>query len=213
MWGGGARVFREWRGNGDKCIFSMAPFAEYLTRENSPDGSKDRIPVDREQHNLRAGIGSWSELKGQGEYSDLWFEMWSEFAYNSTNFEKGTEKDYYLLNLNPYVGYKWDFGKSGISPYLSVQPYYRASFIRDFGKDTWNKMPWLNNISHGPGIRLSLENLINKHNMNFYLFVEHQNIEYPSRVEPSHYENNFDDDVSVGIRIWMPFGAIKDRRG
>jgi hypothetical protein len=211
-WGFGGRLRHEYERNDNNKnplwvdSFSIDIFMEYLFIENSLDNSKDKLPSNLNSENFRSGFSSWLAINSKTFFNNevsLWGEMWSEFAYESTNFADEDYKNYYILRLNPAIGLKKDLHK------FSIQPYYKCSFVEDFGDKRWNKEPWLNNVEYGPGIRLSFEDLIPIDESSLHLYTEFMNIYYFGRVEKEKYEGTSEEDFRVGINIWLPLGATK----
>ena len=132
--------------------------------------------------------------------------MWSQFSYESTNFSDKGFDNFFILNLNPTVGFKMDLNR------ISIQPYFRFSIKTDFGNEQWNMEPWLNNIEYGPGVRLSLGKLLPKLEISFHLYTEILKIYYFARVDSNKYINQSDNDFHIGISLWLPMGATKGSR-
>jgi hypothetical protein len=188
--------------------FNVELFADLLFSESTLDGANEEIPKEDLSNNVRTGISVWTALDSRDFFSggmSLWAEIWGEFAYESTGFAEDYADNYYLFTIESLVGPQFPFGE------ISLQPYYAIDIIRDFGNEQWNKEPWLNNITYGPGIRLSLGSLLPVEQADLYLYAEYVNIDYFSRVESELYENTADDDVRFGIEIYLPFGATQDR--
>lgn len=212
-WGPGVRLRYETNSGErgpDKCFWNinLDLFSEYLMMEDAFDGSKDEIPDLVPKHNFRAGVGSWFSVDSKAVLNDvvsLWAEMWGELAYESTNFYEKEKKDYFILTFQPKLGVK-----IRISEVVSLQPYFGADFKTDFGSETWNKKPWLNNTQYGPGVRLAFGNIKGLKNANIYLYCEELSVDYLSRVDEMEYRHLADGDTRIGIEFWCPFGATRD---
>ena len=169
--------------------------------DDSFDGAKEQLPSDLSLENFRAGFVSWMSVGTRtffDRFLSIWGEMWSEFAYETTNFSDEGQDDYYILQLTPLVGLYADFGK------FSVQPYYKLDLRRDFGGRTWNKEPWLNRSKHGPGIRIPIQQFIKMDHASIYLFAEYMDIKYHSRVGDERLKDWASYDYRTGLQFWIP---------
>ncbi len=180
-------------------------FAAYENVEDSPSNSKDSQPDGTYTENFRAGVNSYisaaSKQKGDIQF---WLEFWNELAYNDTGLSEEPNKDFYIFQTQPVLGMSWFIGR------LAVQPYLQTYISYDFGSEYYNKMPWLNEVEYGPGLRLSLGKFIPIANASLYLFGEWVWVDYFDRVDPEEYEETADDDFRIGLQFRLPFGAIED---
>lgn len=69
----------------------------------------------------------------------------------------------------------------------------------------------MNNYTYGPGFRISLCETLPFENADFYLYTEYLQRDYMSRVDEQPYTDTADDEVKIGIEIYLPFGATRDR--
>ncbi len=170
------------------------------------------VPENIPRNNLRTGLNSWISidnnyrLSTKGIFCGVWFEMWSDLSYHSTNFfMKGKDK-FNILTLCPKVGLRVAYRG------VALEPYFRFDLVRDLLDQDWNKEAWSNNRKYGPGIRLSLGELTKRTDTSIYVYTEYVKIDYHSRVGwKSAGLSNF--DIRAGINLWIPFGASKGSRG
>jgi hypothetical protein len=207
LWGLGLSVGYEYADTGTKRkplrfhYVRVDAFSEYLRADDSFDGAKEQLPSHLSLDNFRAGFVSWMSVGTRtffDRFLSIWGEMWSEFAYETTNFSDKGQDDYYILQLAPLTGLYADFGR------FSVQPYYKLDFRRDFGGRTWNKEPWLNRSKYGPGIRIPIEQIIKMDYASIYLFAEYMDIKYHSRVSDEKLKDWASYDYRTGIQLWIP---------
>lgn len=211
-WGPGVRMRYERNDEDNKKgsylwlkSMNVGPFIEYLYQENSLDSSKDNIPGNVPDDNWRCGISTWMSFdsKKSGRFGP-WAEIWTELAYNKNNFYRNAYDDFYLLFFQPKIGVEWEFD------HLAVQPYLKCDLSYDFGNSAWNKEPWLNNVTYGPGFRLSVSDIKPLKGAVFHIFTEYLMIDYFSRVNDASYANRASNDFRVGINIWLPFGVTRE---
>jgi hypothetical protein len=213
-WGPGARLSYEASVEEDEeralwvSDFNVELFADLLFSEDSPDHGKERIPDQDARDNFRTGLSVWAALDSREFFSGVmsfWAEIWAELAYESTAFAEEPAEDFYPLNLDVLAGPQFPVGK------VAVQPYASFTLSRDLGSETWNKEPWLNNWTYGPGIRLSMGELLPITEADFYLYAEYLGVDYLSRVEEESYAYSADEDFRAGIELYLPFGATRER--
>ncbi len=213
IWGFGGRVsYEPDLDEGGNAFFWLSDFslglnAEYLFNEDGFDSAKDRIPPDEASNIFGAGIHCWVSFDSREISPDvnLWGEYSGQFLYERANYSERKSENYYVFSLDSRMGVQWKPGK------IALQAYYRFNTQKDVGNQTYNKEPWLNSIVHGPGIRLSLGELLINETADLYLFTEYSEVDYLSSVEKDSYAGTSDNDLLVGIEIYLPFGATKDR--
>ncbi len=167
-----------------------ALFAEYQFLTDSFDGSKDSVPDDISSGNFKTGASVWlAHSSDVGRGVRFWKEMWGELAYHSTYFNDEDEDNYLIATLLPKIGLGFDMGKVALEPYLKV------SLVNDFlGKD-WNEEPWINYVQYGPGVRLSLSELLPG---SFYVYAEYFRVDYLDE------SSDVSEDVRYGLAFWVP---------
>lgn len=184
-------------------------FAEYL-HINFIDRGQD-IPNNIPRNDFATGFNSWvsadNSIQLSGKFmGGIWFEMWSDLTYHTTNFFLKGKNDFCILTLSPKVGFR------GAYKGVALEPYYRVDYVQDFLNKDWNKEVWSNNTKYGPGIRLSLGGLTRRTDTNIYLYTEYVNIDYHSRVG-SKSVGLSKNDFRAGLNLWIPFGASKGSQG
>jgi len=214
FWGVGARISYETSSDGedDQVIWisdcNVELFMDLMFSERSLDKGKEDIPEDVSTDNLRTGISLWTALDTReffAETTSIWAEIYGELTYENTGFAEKEYENFYLFTLELLSGPQFPVHD------IYLQPYYALYVTRDFGNESWNKEPWLNNVTYGPGFRISMGNLLPVENADLYVYVEYLNIDYLSRVDQELYMDTADDDLRLGIEIYLPFGATQDR--
>jgi len=213
-WGVGARMSYETSSDGGEgqsvwisdCNLEL--FTDLMFSERSLDRGKDDIPGEIATSNWRTGASIWLALDTQeflaGAMS-LWAELYGELTYEDTGFNEKEFDNYFLGTAELLAGPQFPIND------VFLQPYYTLNIVRDLGDEPWNREPWLNNITYGPGIRLSMGSLIPVENADLYLYAEYLAIDYMSRVDPALYADTADEDVRIGIELYLPFGATNER--
>ncbi|HBI15536.1 MAG TPA: hypothetical protein DDY20_08500 [Desulfobulbaceae bacterium] len=213
-WGPGARLSYETSAEEDEnralwvSDFNAEFFADLLFSDDSPDQGKERIPALDARDNFRTGLSVWSAIDSREMFSgamSLWAEIWAEAAYETTAFAEEPAEDFYPLNLDILAGPQFPVGR------IAVQPYAAITVSCDLGDEAWNKEPWLNNVTWGPGFRLSMGDLVPIAEADLYLYAEYLEVDYFSRVDEESYAYSADEDFRAGIELYLPFGATRDR--
>lgn len=214
FWGPGARLSYETSAaeDGKQTLwvsdFNVELFADLLFSEDSPDHGKERIPDQDARDNFRTGLSMWTALDSKDLFSgamNFWAEFWAELAYESTAFATEPAEDFYPLTLDVLAGPQFPVGK------VAIQPYASFTLSQDLGDESWNREPWLNNWTYGPGIRLSMGSLLPIAEADLYFYAEYLEVEYLSRVEEELYAYSADEDFRAGIEFYLPFGATRER--
>jgi len=213
-WGFGARVSYETSSDGEEdqflwvSDFNVNVFIDLMFSERSLDKGKEDIPEEVSTDNLRTGVSLWTALDTQEFFSEttsIWAEINGELTYENTGFAEKEYENFYLFTLELLTGPQFPIHD------IYLQPYYAVCVTRDLGDESWNREPWLNNVTYGPGFRLSMGSLIPVENADLYLYVEYLEIDYLSRVDEELYMDTADDDLRIGFEIYLPFGATQDR--
>lgn len=214
LWGVGARVsYETFSDDEDEQVVWISDcnielFADLMFSERSLDQGKNDIPEDVSTDNLRTGISIWTALDTRAFFVDttsIWAEMYGELTYENKGFAEKEYENFYLFTLELLTGPQFPVHE------IYLQPYYALYLTRDLGDESWNREPWLNNVTYGPGFRISMGSLIPVENADLYLYIEYLEIDYLSRVDQELYMDTADDDVRLGIEIYLPFGATQDR--
>lgn len=185
-------------------------YAEYL-HISFIDRGQD-IPNNIPRNDFRTGFVSWISADNNSRLLEgklmggIWFEMWSDLTYHTTNFFLEGKDNFCILTLSPKVGLR------GAYRGIALEPYYRLDYVHDFFTKDWNKEAWGNNTKYGPGIRLSLGGLTKRSDTSIYLYSEYLNIDYHSRVG-SKSAGLSTNDFRAGLILWIPFGASKGSQG
>lgn len=185
-------------------------YAEYLHISFIDRGQE--IPDNIPKNDFRTGFTSWISADNNSKLSEgklmggIWFEMWSDLTYHTTNFFLEGKDNFFILTLSPKVGLR------GTYHGIALEPYYRLDYVHDFLNKDWNKEVWSNNTKYGPGIRLSLGGLTKRTDTSIYLYTEYLNIDYHSRVG-SKSAGLSTNDFRAGLNLWIPFGASKGSQG
>ncbi|MBI4690822.1 MAG: hypothetical protein HY754_11260 [Nitrospirae bacterium] len=185
-------------------------YAEYL-HISFIDRGQD-IPDNIPRNDFRTGFNSWISADSSSKLSEgnlmggIWFEMWSDLTYHTTNFFLENKDNFCILTLSPKVGLRGDYHG------IALEPYYRLDYVHDFLNEDWNKEAWSNNTKYGPGIRLSLGGLTKRTDTSIYLYTEYLNIDFDSRVG-SKSSGLSTNDFRAGLNLWIPFGASKGSQG
>lgn len=185
-------------------------YAEYLHISFIDRGQA--IPDNIPRNDFRTGFNSWISADNNSKLSEgnlmggIWFEMWSDLTYHTTNFFPEGKDNFCILTLSPKVGLR------GAYHGIALEPYYRFDYGQDFFNKDWNKEAWSNNTKYGPGIRLSLSGLTKRTDTSIYLYTEYLNNDYHSRAG-SKSAGLSTDDFRVGLNLWIPFGASKGSQG
>lgn len=167
------------------------------------------IPDNIPREDFRTGLNSWISIDNNyklspiGIMGGLWFEMWSDLTYHSTNFYLEGKDKFNILTLSPKIGLRVAYHG------VALEPYFRLDYVHDFLNKDWNKEAWSNNTKYGPGIRLSLGGLTKRPDTpTIYLYTEYVEIDYASRVGWKSAGLST-DDFRAGINLWIPFGASR----
>ena len=208
--------------------FNLDFFCEYryqvfLPRDNIPNS--DEIKENTPDEDLRGGINSWLAIESKKYPASsrtiklsLFSEMWTDFSYHSTNFFRKGDNDFLILTLMPKLGLRLSYPaeageESRWFNKLTLEPYYRIDFVRDFLSNEWNKEAWSNNIKYGPGIRIGLF-FIPAAGASLYLYTEYLQIDYFDRaMHKAEAIGSAEDDYRVGVNLWFPVGASEESQG
>jgi len=187
-------------------------YAEYLHINFIDRGQA--VPDNIPRNDFRTGFNSWISADNNAKLSSkfmggIWFEMWSDLTYYTTNFFLEGKDNFWILTLSPKIGLRGAY-----IPWegIAMEPYYRLDYVQDFLNKDWNKEAWSNNTKYGPGIRLSLGGLTKQTDTSIYLYTEYLNIDYHSRVG-SKSAGLSTNDFRAGLNLWIPFGASKGSQG
>ena len=179
-------------------------FIEYLGINFIDRGQS--VPDNIPRNDFRTGLNSWVSIDNNinfgstGLRGGIWFEMWGDLTYHSTNFFMDGKDNFNILTLSPKAGLRMAYGG------VALEPYFRFDYVRDILDKDWNKEAWSNNTKYGPGIRLSLGGLTKRDNTSIYIYAEYVKIDYDSRVGLKSAGLST-DDFRAGINLWIPFGA------